>query len=137
MKKKIQVQANKAVKELTDVFDRMHEHMVAMENAGRHDQVQFLNQQTIMNCSNMVSNQDMFEVEEKAKAKLLTRLVREYRRTIEHQQKAMVAEQNDRKIELKMKSRFPHLIANRQENKQEEPTLKQQMMRYYQEVDMS
>jgi hypothetical protein len=52
------------------------------------------------------------EIDEKVKARIYSRLVREYRRTLEYQQQMMIAQQKDSKIEQSMRQRFPNLMNN-------------------------
>jgi len=52
---------------------------------GKNEFLQFLSQQTIANLSNSIQNEDSIDIDEKLKAKIFTRLVREYRRSLEHQ----------------------------------------------------
>jgi hypothetical protein len=85
-----------------------------------------------MNCSNSLQNEESFEIDEQLKAKIFTRLVREYRRSLEHQQRMMVQEQKEREIEVKMKNRFPELMQNQVEEKQ---GIKKEAVKYYHEAN--
>ena len=63
------------------------------------EKLQFLSQETIVNCSNSLQNEDSFTIDEKLKAKIFTRLIREYRRSLEYKQRLQVQEHQEQKIE--------------------------------------
>jgi len=56
--------------------------------------------------------------------------VREYRRSLENQQRQMVLEQKQREIENNIKSRFPNLM----KNKSKKGGINKQQVKYYQEA---
>lgn len=77
-----------------------------------YDNIQYLTQQTINKCSNVLGTKNGIEIDEKIKARIYSRLVREYRRTLEFHQQLMIAEQKNREIENNMRQRFPNLMNN-------------------------
>ena len=99
MKSKIKQKATKHLQELVEIFDNMHDKMTEYMQTGNVKLLQFLTQETITNCSNSIQNEDSLEIDEKIKAKIYTRLVREYRRSLENQQRQMLLDQRAREIE--------------------------------------
>jgi len=85
MKARIKAKVNKELVDLVTLFDEMYERMNTHQEMGKEQFLQFLSQQTIANCSNSIQQEDSIEIDEKIKAKIFTRLVREYRRSLEHQ----------------------------------------------------
>jgi len=91
------------------------------DNQARHrPRLQFITHATISKCSSVI--QESFPppavhtpglsgpaIDEQLKAKILSRLVREYRRTVEHQ-KNLVKEQREREMEEKLQGKFPELF---------------------------
>ena len=65
-----------------------------------------------MSCSNCIQNDQRIDIDEQLKAKIFSRLVREYRRSLEHQKSQMIKDQKEREIEENMKQRFPALLNN-------------------------
>jgi len=56
-----------------------------------------------MSCSNCIQNDQRIDIDEQLKAKIFSRLVREYRRSLEHQKSQMIKDQKEREIEENMK----------------------------------
>ena len=89
----------KQINELIAVFDDMYVEMNEMVNKNNsEDNLQFLSEETIVNCSQSL-NTNSYELDEKLKAKVFARLLREYGRSVGHNQRSMIQEQKTRKIE--------------------------------------
>lgn len=89
----------KQINELITVFDDMYVEMNEMVNNNHsEDNLQFLSEETIVNCSQSL-NTNSYELDEKLKAKVFARLLREYGRSVGHNQRSMIQEQKTRKIE--------------------------------------
>ena len=87
-KVKIRQQIQKKVQGLIDILDRLQEINAAAQESGRFADLCFLSVQTIMVCSNCINGDQKDAIheliDEQLKTKVLARLLREYRRTIEH-----------------------------------------------------
>ena len=137
MRKKILKQTHKQLVQMIEIFDEMNAHNSSIDTQEKmtNPAFQYLSQQTITNCSNIISNNQEFGIDEKIKAKMLSRLVREYRRSLEQKQRLMVAEQKEREIEFQMKQRFPNLMSNdKGAESGDQKRLNKQQVKYYQET---
>lgn len=83
MRGKVKDKAYKQIYELIDIMDQMNDKMKAYD-MDQKEKLQFLSQETIVNCSNSLQNEESFHIDEKLKAKIFTRLIREYRRSLEY-----------------------------------------------------
>ena len=94
MRGKVRDKAYKQIYELIDIMDQMNDKMKAYD-IDQKENLQFLSQETIVNCSNSLQNEDSFTIDEKLKAKIFTRLIREYRRSLEYKQRLQVQEHQE------------------------------------------
>lgn len=92
MSKKLTAKANKIAGELIDIFDVMNQ-----SNQGpNEDERKYLTQEIIEMCMAAVDQCNVLGIDEKVKAKLLSRLIREYRRSLEFKRWKEMQAQNEK-----------------------------------------
>ena len=100
MKQKLKAKLNKHLESLVTVFDQ-----IASEDT------YFLQQTTITQCSNAIQAEQSSIFDEQIKAKVLSRLVREYRRSLEQAKLQKQQEEREARIEAEISKKFPDLIS--------------------------